>query len=434
MILIYTHKITNRFTYIFKVIFTDVLKTEVTFTSNIAEFKASTLPKINYSTSKIAYELFFESSSILFEKGIEKQTITVFEINENNCAFGIGKEAKLPFDPFAASFYLISRYEEYLPHTKDEHNRFMASESMAFQYGFLKTPVVNIWINQIAKSVEKKFKNFKFPEREFNYISTIDIDNAYAYKNKGALRITGGLVKALLTLNFTNLKERIRVLLNIINDPYDTYKYLSNIHQQYKIPSIYFFLLADYGTHDKNVSVDNKELQSLIKSISDNYEVGIHPSYASNKSETMLETEINRLKNITKKNILKSRQHYLKLTFPTSYQNLIKKGIEEDYTMGYAGESGFRASICNPYHFYDLTTETETELIIHPFTVMEATYQYYKKTSPEIALKEIIALVNKVKDVKGNFVSVWHNESLSNKGMWKGWTTIYEQMLAEFKK
>ena len=62
-----------------------------------------------------------------------------------------------PFDPFAASFFMISRYEEYLPHIKDIHGRFEAKESLAFKNNFLEKPIVDIWINLIKKElVEKK--------------------------------------------------------------------------------------------------------------------------------------------------------------------------------------------------------------------------------------------------------------------------------------
>jgi hypothetical protein len=43
----------------------------------------------------------------------------------------------LPFDPLAATFYLVSRYEEYLPFIPDEHGRFPAKQSFAFSNGFL---------------------------------------------------------------------------------------------------------------------------------------------------------------------------------------------------------------------------------------------------------------------------------------------------------
>lgn len=429
MVLIYTHKLTPRLIYIFKTVFTDILQVNVGFTNDVAEFEKSEGIKINYSSSKLNSGIFFQSSKLLFENHLEKQDITIFKFYSYPCFYPVEQSSEFPFDPFAASFYLMSRYEEYLSHKKDEHGRFLASESLAFKHNFLTVPLVNIWINTIAKRIEMLYPNFKFPKRDFQYQSTIDIDNAYAYKHKGFLRTTGALIKALLKGD--NFSDRLKTIVGNKKDPYDTFVYQSTIHKRYDISPIYFFLLGDYGKNDKNISVKNKTFQSLIKSVSANNSIGIHPSYASNSFTEKIKIEKERLETISQKEMTKSRQHYLKLSLPKTYRNLIDNDLLEDHTMGYAELPGFRASICSPYFFYDLEKEHETNLKIFPFTVMEATFQYYKKNTPEKALEQILALMQIVKEVNGTFISVWHNESLSDEGIWKGWKIVYEKMLKE---
>ncbi|HRP60344.1 MAG TPA: hypothetical protein PK833_08685, partial [Vicingus sp.] len=325
MILVYSHKITNRIKYSFKLIFTDVLKSDVAFTDNKEEFEKSNFPKINYSHHKTETGIFFKPSYLLFENGIKEQEIEVFEHNQNKCFFRVSNESALPFDVFAASFYLVTRYEEYLPQIRDQFDRFTAVESLAFQQKFLKKPLINIWANEIAAIVNEHYPQMVFPEKKFNYISTIDIDNAYAYKHKGILRITAGMLKAIIKGN--DFSKRVKVLLNLAHDPYDTFELQYQIHKKFNIKPIYFFLLGDYGFNDKNISVKNRKFQSLIKSIADYYEVGIHPSYASNSDVTILTKEINRLKNIMHRDVTKSRQHFLKLTLPETYRNLIDNDI-----------------------------------------------------------------------------------------------------------
>src|SRR5205814_2896242 len=114
--------------------------------------------------------------------------------------------------------------------------------------------------------------------------------------------------------------------------------------------------------NDKNTPVESKKLQSLIKNLGDYAEVGIHPSYGSNSKEGQLKKEIDRLSKILHKDVHKGRQHFLKLSLPETYRNLIELDITEDYTMGYAFQPGFRASICMPFNFYDLDNEIETKL------------------------------------------------------------------------
>src|SRR3972149_4750237 len=112
--------------------------------------------------------------------------------------------------------------------------------------------------------------------------------------------------------------------------------------------------------------------------------------------------------------IKNSRQHFLKLTLPETYRNLIDLDITDDYTMGFASQVGFRASICNSFNFYDLDMELETNLKIHPFAVMEGTLKNNMNIHRDDALQKIKQLIDEVKTVNGQFISLWHNDTLSN--------------------
>jgi hypothetical protein len=429
MLLIYSASSSSRLTYIFDLIFRDILGAEYELTNNAEYFRQSSSPKLSYSDSALADELFFQSTSLVFEKGISPQNISVFDWNSTKAFFPTSSTSTFPFDPFAASFYLVSRYEEYLPHKRDSFNRYDETESLAYKNNFLQKPLVNIWANKIKDSITQHYPDFPFPSKKYQFISTIDIDSAYAYKHKGLTRTAGGFAKDILKLNIKNSANRISTLIGLKRDAYDTYDELSRIQNKYQFPSIYFFLLGDFGDKDKNLPASSKQFQSLIKSISQNSDCGIHPSFASNSHPEKITTEINRLKNILGKSITKSRQHFLMLTFPETYRNLIANNITDDYTLGYAGNIGFRASICTTFYFYDLQKEETTTLRLHPFAIMDATLNRYLKLKPEEALSHIEPLINEVKNVKGTFISLWHNESLSNIPPWKGWKDVYEQMI-----
>ena len=111
MLLIYTNKTNNRIKYIFNLIFHDLLKTEYTITNKIGEFRNYTGPKINYSFQSFTDELFFHSSNLLFETGIKQQNIDFIFYDGIKCPFAIYRNSALPFDPFAAAFFLTTRYE-----------------------------------------------------------------------------------------------------------------------------------------------------------------------------------------------------------------------------------------------------------------------------------------------------------------------------------
>ena len=426
--LIYTTTSSQRLTYILDLVFNGILGIDYKLTHNADEFSFFTGAKINYSEAPIGSELFIFATKLLFQKGIKNQEISVFDWADTKAFFATHPRYALPFDPFAAIFYMVTRYEEYLPHKGDLHQRFDAQESLAFRKGFLHQPVVDLYAAKLRALVQEYYPGTVFPKRSYTYISTIDIDNAWAYKEKGIIRNGGALFRSLFRFEFSKVFERLAVLVEKKKDPYDTYDLLNEIQQEFGLSCIYFFLLGDYGVNDKNVSVTRRNFQALIKSIADYNEVGIHPSYASNTHPNRLRMELYRLQKVVRRDISRSRQHFLKLEFPGTYRNLIECDITDDYTMGFASEPGFRAGTCTPYFFYDLDREAATTLRVHPFMAMDATFRYYKKIRPEEVLGYVQPLIRAVKSVDGTFISLWHNESISNHPPWDGWRQVYREV------
>ena len=430
MIYIFTHKVTSRVKYAFNLIFKDVLKVDYKLISSRDEFTKLEGIKIAYTVNPIEGVFFIQSKNLLFESGINDQEIKTIPFDRTKAFFGSGSRSMFPFDIFAASFYLASRYEEYLPHKRDIYDRFDAEQSLAYNEDFIHQPVINIWAIKFSEALKDIFPVYEPVKSEYKFITTIDVDNAYAYLEKGFVRTLMGYGKSLLTFNFNDALARTKTLVGFQEDPYDTFEYQKGLVLDQKLTFIYFFLLGDYGRNDKNISISSKKFQSLIKSISDHSKIGIHPSFASNDNYKKLEKEVGRLSKVINREIWRSRQHFLKLRLPDTYRNLIELDITDDFTMGYASHYGFRAGLCTPFYFYDLDLELETLLKIHPFAIMEGTLKYYLKIGPKQAMPHYKRLIDEVRMVNGEFISLWHNDSLNNSELWKGWRAIFEEMIA----
>jgi hypothetical protein len=429
MVLIFTTRITSRNKFTFKLILSEILGIEYQLTSDLQEFEQYAGPKFSYGRQALGEELFFQSTGLLFETGIVVQELQSLNWKGLNVFYPTHKNSSLPFDPFAASFLLVSRYEEYLPHIKDKHGRFAAHQSLAYQHNFLDTPVVNQWALEILSILENRFGKIQRKASQYAFIPTIDIDNAWAFQHKGFIRAGAGLIADLINLKFKHFTQRLSVLFRLKQDPYDTYEYQLELIEKYKLDTVFFFLLGNFATFDRNVPYQNKHMQSLIKFVADIGEIGIHPSYASNSALPILQEEVHRLSGILHQEIHNSRQHFLKLNLPQTYHRLIECDITDDYTMGYAELPGFRASIASPFFFYDLDLEVETSLKIHPFAIMDGTLKDYLKIEPDQAAEIINPLIQKVKAVNGTFISVWHNESFAENERWKGWRRVYEDLI-----
>jgi hypothetical protein len=428
-LLIFVSEITPRVEYTFGFIFQTILGVDLVFSSNPEEFQQSALPKINYSPTNISSGLFLKSHSLLFHKNITDQGIEVVEYQEMQLFFPTSEDSFLPFDPFAVAFYLVTRYEEYLSECTDEHERFSDSENILVRFGLHRKPIVDQMAYWVAEKIAAEFPEFKIRKRAFQFITTIDIDNAWAFKNKSMVVSCGAILKAIFHGRGEELKQRVAVFLGLRNDPYDTYKYILETYKGFLNHILFFFLIGDRNRFDKNISHKNKSFRQLIAKMASVCEVGIHPSYSSNEKLWLFQAEKERLEKIIQGPITKSRQHYLKLKFPQTYQNALKSGITDDYTMGFPSLAGFRAGTCTSFHFFDLTHDRQTKLIVHPFQVMDVTLKNYLHLDPEKAWELIEELMLEVKKMDGTFICLWHNESLKDSDQWLGWLKVFEQIL-----
>ncbi len=426
-IIFYSAQNSNRLQYIIQLVFTETLGWDIFFTQNEKAYLDSALPKVQYGDLKISDEGYFIEAlnSLIFENIIIKRD---FEKEFHQ------------LDIFSKIFVMVSRYEEYIadPSVFDRHQRFSASQSFASKLNVLRQPIVNQWIINFKNDLIQKYPYLKSTsdKSEYKLQLTYDIDQAWAFKNKGFLRNIGGMLRDFFQLNFKIAFNRLAVILSISNDPEYTFDYIDKLHKKYesKINTpIFFWLLGDYGEFDKNINWENKNLQSLIRRISKKYNIGIHPSYASNADFSILKNEITRLNSIAQPSnhpIIRSRQHYLKLTFPDTYRRLIQAGIQEDYSMGYADDIGFRAGIATPFYWYDLENEQVTHFKINPFQVMEVTLMEYLKLSPNEAIEQTKPLIVATKAVGGTFTTLWHNSTLS-KNESDNWREVYERIIDE---
>lgn len=429
-LLVYSPVVNARINYIFQLILRDLLGVDFHIISDIDIFQSFQGARINYSVNTVDGSVHIIPAGLLEEKGINSHQLRFVHFTDHKVPFAVyNKNADYPFDMFSAAFFMVSRYEEYLPYIQDDHGRFSAFSSIAVQHDFLHIPVVNRWADNLGRLLKTRFPHLEFHKKEYTFLPTVDIDAAWAYRNKGLIRTIGGCLKSMAARDFSDFRRRIQVLSGFANDPFDTFGILKELHQNSAIRPYYFILFAGYGLNDKNIPTNNVAFQVLVKSLADYARIGIHPSYASNSNPALLEEEIGKLSAVLHMDITASRQHFLKISMPMTYRNLIENDITDDYSMGYAARPGFRAGICSSFKWYDLESEVITNLNIHPFAIMDGTLRDYMKSEVSDAMNYIRPLIDEVKNANGTFISLWHNESLSDENRWKGWLDVYKELI-----
>ncbi|MEO8117351.1 MAG: hypothetical protein ABI653_06845 [Bacteroidota bacterium] len=393
-------------------------------TNNKEDFIKYTGGKLNYSNEKITdREIWVKPHLLLFEKNISVQQTEIFQWHDLPAFFKTG--GAIPFDFLAASFYLISRYEEYLSFSPDEYGRYPHTASIAFKNNFLNLPLIDLWLHEIFPQQN---------EKSFLFLPTFDIDIAFKYLYKPVAKNFAVAFKELITGNSQSLSMRSKVRSGKEKDPFDQYDFIENLTQNFSLQPIYFFLLADKNSrYDKNISPQKDGMKNLMKRIAVKNKTGIHPSWQSGDNKNLLKEEIETLQKFSGQKVEKSRQHYIRMTMPHTYRTVIENNITEDYSLGYGSINGFRASTSKSFFWYDLEKEEKTSLQVFPFCYMDANSIFEQKLNPAETETELAYYKNIISKSNGQMIGIWHNHFLTEEKEWLPWRKVFENFLESYR-
>jgi hypothetical protein len=175
--LIYTPQITKRMEYIVDFVFVHYFGVAYTLTDNFELFRQHDAPKIIYADRVIEEEIQIIATPLLTQTNIQTQPIPTTTYQSVSCPFAVKETNTLfPFDVFSAIFYLITRYEEYLPFTPNKYGQFPAKEAFAFKHHFLQQPVIDSWLNDLKDKLQRLYPGFTCKEKIFTPVITYDIE------------------------------------------------------------------------------------------------------------------------------------------------------------------------------------------------------------------------------------------------------------------
>lgn len=405
----------ERQSYVFDLIFKELIGIEYTYVSKDFPFKA-----LRYGEKED-----FWSHGYLYSTSIDKPIFAEGKYQNRNFPFFVENGAyQLPYDPFATCFYFLSRHEEYLDDDPDIHGRYKHQNSWLFKNSWQYEPIVN-WITRHLRDWIESFFSIKIEAKKTYLVhATLDIDNAFAYyKRQGSM--FPSLIKSFLQGNWKDLSLKYRASKNKDLDPFNTHKKISNLLQDASIQKSIFFLMKSGGQNANNKIDEVKDLVQMYKS--SGFEIGIHPSYGCTWNELILEKR--KLEKYANCTVDISRHHFLKINPTKEYPMLLENGITKDFSMGYANCSMFRAGICESFFWFDLNKNRKTSLNVVPFYFMDASFIFSQKYTFDQAIAEIKRIIVRVKFYQGNLSFIFHNESLSNYGVYASWGDLLEKTL-----
>ncbi|HGJ65537.1 TPA: hypothetical protein ENS27_09130 [bacterium] len=323
-------------------------------------------------------------------------------------------------DIITSSFFMLTRYEEYLINDRDQYDRFPAESSIAYKEGFLTKPIVNEYIELLADWIRFFYPDFKrgklWNDADFGVLLTHDIDKVKKYRwwRPPIYSFIRSLKEGRIDKTLKYLSDWFASSFRLKVDPYWNFSQISNLENNYGFKSSFYFMtnqdserekLNQYSVNEPNLAKEIKKLEEM-----DN-EIGLHGSFNSFNDQEMYLSEKARLDQVVNNKYYGGRQHYLRWKTPDTWRILEQAGILYDTTLGYDDHNGFRCGFCLPYKPFDVIEDRVINILEIPLIVMDRTLQK-KYIDPNEMWWELEILIKQVQKHNGIFVLLWHNSSL----------------------
>jgi len=333
----------------------------------------------------------------------------------------------LPIDIFGSAFFMLSRYEEAVRLARDNHDRFPATASLAYQEGFIDRPIIDEYVEILWAAMQQLWPKIQRKPSTPVLRVTCDVDSAYQIDFSGYAMARGAAADLLKrhspALALRNLHSRWNAWRgDFSGDPHlDNIDWMMDVNEQAG-NRVAFYFIAD-GSHplDARYRMGESVIRRLLHRIHDRgHEIGLHPSYKTYQSPKQMQQEADILRyTLDNEGIvydeLGGRQHYLRWQTSQTARNWEAAGMVYDSTLAYADFPGFRCGTSREFIMYDVVERRPLKLKQRPLVLMETTvaadhYQGLGYTPK--SREKMLALKERSLSIGGEFTMLWHNSSL----------------------
>ncbi len=349
----------------------------------------------------------------------------------------------LPIDIFGSAFFMLSRYEEAVKKERDEHGRFPATASLAYQEGFLDRPIVNEYVEILWVCMKKLWPGLKRKKRKFQMQVSCDVDHVYQEGIKAPLRqlrhIGGDLFcrKSPRMAFESAINYFISKTGNYSFDPnFSALEWIMDVNEKAGNRVLFNFKAGKtHPIYDTDYSLDESIVRKLLRRIYERgHKIGFHPSYNTYNDKEQFCREADNLRRVLdeegiREDCLGGRQHYLRWETPITARLWEAAGLDYDSTLAFADHAGFRSGVCYEYPLYDLHERRMLRVKERPLVVMEGTLlgNCYMNLSMQEGETFIKNIRKTIEIFAGNFELLWHNSNLIDDISLK----IYKQIILD---
>ncbi len=330
------------------------------------------------------------------------------EIQENQILL----KADLP----AQIFFLLSRWEEKVIQERDELGRPKEESLFVVKLHLNERPLVDEYITAIASLIQKSgYEKFNV-KKHYQVIPSHDVDFVKKWRNTfHAWKEIGGdtfkrrnITRALY--NFTLWSASKLKLLDEPNNTIDELIQKSLINNR---KAVFFFMSGGETQWDNYLPEDAEIIKRWAdKIVASKFSLGIHPSIEAAKNADLLKEELTNYKQLVQYQICCSRQHYLKMLIPETWNMLDDNNLGWDSSCGFSHHVGFRCGTSYPFRVFDIDSRKILKLREKPLILMDTAIVEHMKLTEKDAIDRVRVLKRTIKTYGGEFVFLLHNSSL----------------------
>ena len=383
-----------------------------------SEASLPTQPLMQWDSQALAADIPLVDSTIPIIYGDPKTKVKIGE-----------QRIDLPIDIFGSAFFMLSRYEEAVSPERDNHDRFPATASLAYQAGFLDRPIIDEYVEILWAAMQRLWPQLKRKQRNFEIKVSHDVDSPshYGFRNvKSLIRAIGGDVikrrdfKSMLFAPWVRLNTKKALH---PQDPYNTFDWIMDVSEQQGLTSAFYFICGGNAPQDADYPPEHSAIRALMRRIHKRgHEIGLHPSYDTYQNPQAIAAEAQRLKQVCAEEGIEQahwggRMHYLRWEHPTTLYGWEQADMAYDSTLSYANRPGFRCGTCFEYPAFDPVRQKILKLRIRPLIAMECSViseRYMGLGYTEQALETFLKLKETCQKVNGQFTLLWHNSHFTN--------------------
>ncbi|MGK0254911.1 MAG: hypothetical protein ACI9OE_002426 [Mariniflexile sp.] len=344
-------------------------------------------------------------------------------------------------DIFATCFFMLSRMEEAINTEHDDHNRFPAVASNAYQNNYLERPIVDeyvemLWnmLSYLDPTLERKISASE------NFI-TCDVDWPFdpvrlSFSKTFRTSISDLVRRKSVTSSFGRWKRYVFEQLKIKQgDSFrDSLDWIMDVNEKAGNKVAFYFITEFTSGFDSDYDFDSKAMRKLFTEINvRGHEIGLHPGYNSFDNTINFKKSAEKLRTILKEEnieqtILGGRMHYLRWDVLTTPKLWEENGFDYDSTLSFADKSGFRCGTSKEYTMFDLVERKPLKLKQRPLINMECTIldnQYENYGYSDEALNRFKYFKELTSKYNGTYTLLWHNSHFENKAD----KTFYKELI-----